>query len=315
MSWEKEPLISKAKLFFERAFDADRDESTFGLWCSLGLELLIRASLASISPTLLSSPDRSQKNLLYALNLKETSEPKSIPVTDAIELCYSLFPEFTDTDRKNCRALVNRRNEELHSGSAAFDEYKPSSWLIGFYQACISLSEILGESIEVLFNENEAQTAKEMLATNQADVIKKVKTAIQAHKRVFKEKTPKDQEKLHESAENEGLYLSTQQHHRVKCPACGSCATVQGHPFGKEHITTTDDEITIRQAISPTSFSCPACGLKLSGYAELKEANVSEHYTRTTTYSPEDYYGLIHPDDIESYLEDQAADYYEYDNE
>lgn len=315
MSWEKDPLISKAKLFFERAFDSDRDESTFGLWCSLGLELLIRAAVASISPTLLALPEKSQTNLLYALNLKETSDPRSISVSKATELCLLLLPDFTESDRTNCTALINRRNEELHSGAAAFDEYKPSAWLVGFYQACTSLSNALGESLDDLFGVDEAQTASDILATNHADVIKKVKSRIIAHKKVFEEKSSEEQAKLMEDAENEGLDLSTQRHHRVQCPACESCGTVQGQPFGKERIKTKEDEITVRQAISPTSFNCPACGLKFSGYAELKEATLSEHYTRTTIYSPEDYYGLIHPDNVDSYLEDLAADYYGYDNE
>src|SRR5713101_2698481 len=40
MSWERDPLWAKARLYFERAFELPRDDPRFGLWCSLALELL-----------------------------------------------------------------------------------------------------------------------------------------------------------------------------------------------------------------------------------------------------------------------------------
>src|ERR1700733_8056848 len=39
MSWERDPLWAKARLYFEHAFREPRDDPRFGLWCSLGLEL------------------------------------------------------------------------------------------------------------------------------------------------------------------------------------------------------------------------------------------------------------------------------------
>lgn len=315
MSWERDPLIAKAKLFFERAFEGDRDEPTFGLWCSLGLELLARAAVASVSPTLLAFPDKSQKHLLYALNFESSSTPMSIPATTVFNLCFTLFSEFTDDDRTVCNALINRRNEELHSGAAAFDEYKPSQWLAGFYQACSSLAVALSEDIESLMGEKEADIAQGIIDSNHKNVVSKVNGLIAAHKKVFTGKASEEQEELRQIAEEQGNQLSTQRHHSVSCPACNCIATVQGVLFGKEHITNNEDEIIVRQSVTPTSFSCPACDLKLAGYAEIKQANLAEHYTRQTTYSPEEYYGLINPDDLDSYLDERAANYMEYDNE
>jgi hypothetical protein len=80
--------------------------------------------------------------------------------------------------------------------------------------------------------------------------------------------------------------------------------------------STEDDEIVVRQAVSPSDFSCSACGLKLSTYAELEMAALGEPYTRTTRSSPEQYYGLINPNELDSYVEDYLRDQYsEYDNE
>ena len=87
-------------------------------------------------------------------------------------------------------------------------------------------------------------------------------------------------------AEELARELSAERHHRVVCPACGCTATLQGMPFGKEHVTHEEAEaIVVRQVVSPTDFSCSACGLKLTTYAAVETAGLGEHYTRTTTYS------------------------------
>src|SRR5713226_336085 len=130
MTWERDPLWAKSKLFLERAFAESSDDSLFGLWCSLGLELLARAALASVSPTLLAEPDQEHRFLLHALNRGSERTPRrSIGTGQVFSLCRTLFDDFSETDLKAALALVNRRNDELHSGAAAFDEYPPKYWL------------------------------------------------------------------------------------------------------------------------------------------------------------------------------------------
>ena len=316
MSWERDPLWAKARLFFERAFDEPRNEPTFGLWCSLGLEMLARSALASISPTLLAKDDHNHKYLLYALNRTSEREPQSITATQLFNLCKTLFPDFTEDDVKAAEALINRRNEELHSGAAAFEEYPSSQWLAGFYRACNLLSTAMGESLTSLFGEKEAKFAEKMLAENRENVMRDVQSAIATCKKAFEAKKLAEQEAVRAEADELGLQLSTQRHHRVTCPACGCTATVKGQPFGKEHVTHEgNNDIVIRQAVLPSDFSCSVCELKFTTYAELETAGVGDHYTRKTTCSAEEYYGLIDPDNLDSYLESIGYFEEEYDNE
>lgn len=313
MSWERDPLWAKAKLFFERAFDESRDEPIFGLYCSFGLELLARSALAAISPTLLAEPDKEHRHLLHALDRGSARvQKKSIPATQVFDLCRKLYAEFTDDDYKASLALINRRNEELHTGGAAFDEYRPNQWLAGFYHACHSLSSSIDESLESLFGEEEAKVASDTIIENRNDVKQKVESSIASHRRVFENGSEPDRTKATEEAERLGEELSGQRHHRVDCPACQCVATVQGRAFGKEHVSHEDDFIIERQAVIPTSFECSACGLKLEGYAQLDVAGLGGRYQRRTTWTPDDYYGLIDPDNIGDYLADMAM---EYDNE
>jgi hypothetical protein len=321
MSWERDPLWAKAKLFLQRTIDLPRENPEFGLWCSFGLELLARSALASISPTLLADPDNEQKHLLYALNRGAENNPKSLAANRVFALCKRLFPAFTQDDFNASLALTNRRNEELHSGADAFGEYKPTQWLGGYYRACRALADSMGESLVTLFGKEEAEVAAEMLRTDQEGVMQRVKSAISAHRTVFMDKPEPERLALTVAAVDGGKKLSVQQHHRVTCPACECVATVRGTLFGKEQVTHDDGEIVVRQSVSPTAFSCGACGLELKGYAELEVGNLGGHYTRTTTYSPEEYYGLIDPEDIPPEMIQPHIDAYlregrqEYDNE
>ena len=146
MSWEKDTLVAKAKLFFGYAFECQREDTRFGLFSAMGLELLARAALAKISPTLLAEPDADHKHLLHALGIGESRvNKKSIATSRAISLCQQLIPEFTSDDFKSAQALINRRNDELHTGASAFSEYTTQKWISGFYRCCKILSGSLGE--------------------------------------------------------------------------------------------------------------------------------------------------------------------------
>ena len=139
-------------MFFERAFSEDRESSVFGLWCAMGLELLSRSAISNISPTLLAEPNKDHRFLLHALNLGSVKIPKkSIATNQVLSLCKTLISDFTDENYTLASAVTSRRNEELHSGSAAFSEYSTQEWIGGFYIGWKVLSESQGESLYTLF--------------------------------------------------------------------------------------------------------------------------------------------------------------------
>ena len=253
---------------------------------------------------------------MHALNHGLERIPRrSIASSLVFTLCKTLFPQFTEDDLKLANSLINRRNEELHTGSAAFEEYQSGQWLTGFYKVCDNLCEILGEDLENIFGEEEAQVARGIIIQNNKEVLKRITTLIEAHTKVFNAKPKEERDKIRLREEVLGEELATKRHHRVVCPACNCIATLQGMTFGKEKVAQEKDEIIVRQAVTPTSFECKACELKLSGYAELEAAKLGGQYTRKTTYTPEDYYGLIDPSNIGEYLKDNPDFYLEYDNE
>ena len=207
----------------------------------------------------------------------------------------------------------------MHTGAAAFSEYTTQQWIVGFYRCCRSLTQELGETLVTLFGSEEAKVADEVLAEVEKEVRQRIESEISAHRKVFEGRSKKEREAAAAIAVKEGERLSQQRHHRVACPACKCTATVQGNPFGPQHITHKENEIVVRQAVTPRAFHCPACNLKLTGYAELTAAGLGDQFTRTTKQMPDEYYGLVDPDDsdaigklVDDYLGDMAA---EYDNE
>jgi len=300
MSWEREPLFTKARVYFEKAYDEDKEKSYFGLWCAMGLELLARSALSNISPTLLAEPDKEHQNLLHALNLGSLkTQRKSISTIQVLMLCQTLITDFTEVNFKVSSALINRRNEEVHSGTAAFEEYPTQQWIAGFYKCCKILCEFQGESLNSLFGDEIQKEADLILSDAAEEVVGKTKALIAAHKKVYENKSIESIEILKEDAQKTSDKLAQRGHHRVQCPSCLCTATIIGEPYGKENIEHIEAQIIVKQSILPTKFQCLACELKLNGYYALSAAGIANYYTRRTKYTPEEYYDMINPNDHE----------------
>src|SRR6266853_3462099 len=244
MSWDRDPLWAKARLYLEHAFEASSDDPRFGLWSSLGLEFLGRAALASISPTLLAEPDREHQFLLHALNRGSEKVPRrSIRAHQVFALCQTLFKEFTEDDLKAALALVSRRNDELHSGNSAFDEYPSRQWVVPFYRVCRSLTSAMGESLETLLGQEAAEAATKMLDESQKEVKHQVQRAIADSRKKVAQMSEPERKTAMEYAEKQAAILAYKRHHRVNCPACGSVATIQGETFGSDKVINEETSI------------------------------------------------------------------------
>jgi hypothetical protein len=316
MSWKKDDLLIKSKLFFEKAFKEDQEEIFFGLYCAMGLELLGRSAISNINPVLLAEPEKDQLNILYALDLGTVKNKKTISTSQVFNLCKHLINEFTDANFKSALALINRRNEEVHTGTVAFEEYKTHQWIEGFYKCCKILVESIGETLETVFEEDIAKSAIVFLEEADEKILSKTKTLIAAHTNVFNAKEEEEREKLKIQSESKSLILSHQKHHKVKCPACKCTGTVEGDVYGKIVIQNDEDEIITRQSVMPTKFHCTACDLKLDSYSKLKAADISNHFTHRIHYTPEEYFDMISIHDgeaIDRYAEERGYFYFSND--
>src|SRR3954462_11050160 len=89
--WSTDALLTKSQMYFEEMLKHFRDEWQFALSSSLALELLARAALSRISPTLLADtkgPDnKGWDNTYYALGhtpLTAKFSPASIGIREVL---------------------------------------------------------------------------------------------------------------------------------------------------------------------------------------------------------------------------------------
>lgn len=287
--WSSQALLLKAERYASLMLEQGRDEWQFGFWSALCLEMILRGAVAHISPVLLAD-GKDWNNLLFALGKPSATgklSPKSIDVTEAISRLQVSFPEFNREMANFCALHVQRRNEELHSGSLPFDSLATSAWLPQFYAACQVLLAAQESSIESIFGSEENGIADTLIKAIKDDAAKSVRGTINAHKTIWEEKTQDERGKLSKQAEATALRTYG---HRTKCPACESDALIHGSPAGSESSSYKDGQIVLRQPMLPASFECKACGLKIVGYSKLNACGLGGTFTSTSYTDPVDYF-------------------------
>ncbi|KEO82008.1 hypothetical protein [Tumebacillus flagellatus] len=311
MIWNYESLWGKTKLFMARAQSVNPDDSLFPFWSSLGLELLARATLSFIHPVL--NADKDDSSILYPFGFvtKEYVEkkkgPKSIAVNQVFSRLKSIVPEFTETEEKFCNYLMDRRNEEIHSGSLAYEEFTTSKWVAKFYRVCKMLLSFQEKSLDELFGAETAIIADKMIEALGKNVETIVKKRIAEANSLFDKLTESDKEEAKRQAAVKYRSVYNEPTKKmVTCPACGSQhAMVKGEIVGSNEPRFVEGNIVETYTILPTTYACFSCQLSMTGNDELYYAELGGQYAIEEIYDPTEYYG---PDDREDYYEDYYGD-------
>ena len=287
--WSRDSLLNKALRYASLMLEQEKQDWKFGFWSALTLEMLTRAALANISPTLIAD-GKNWDNILYALGRQPTTakfSPSSENISVLLGKAESIFPEFTREMLNFSLTHIRRRNDELHTGGLPFDELGTSRWLPQFFSSCEALLDTLDDTLEFLFGDDEAETARKQIKAHNDATANAVKGTINAHKTLWDEKEPSDRENLIKQAE---LLSSRNMGHRVECPSCASTSLLQGSPMGAPVQTIEDDTIMEKQSMLPSHFECLACGLKVLGFAKLNACGLGDAYTSTSHYDPPEYF-------------------------
>lgn len=295
-SWSSDALFAKALLFSDQMNAAAADEWKFGLWSALSLELLARASLANISPVLLADP-QNWRNTMHALGNAPTAKkfsPTSIGTKEALARLNELLPNFTQEIAGFCSKHVERRNAELHTGETVFSGLGTSEWLPKYYKACKVLLQSMDKELSDFVSDPD--TAEELIASLDDAAAKAVQQDINAHAKVWGNKSQDDRDSAILQAQ---AWATRHSGHRVECPACGSPALLQGSPSGPVATTVGDDEVIQRQTMLPTSFECIACGLKISGFSKLSACGLGDAFSAKTIYTAAEFFELYTEEELE----------------
>lgn len=288
--WSKESLYNKALCYSEEMHSHNQSDWQFAFWSALTLEMLIRSAAASISPVLIAD-GKDWTNLMFATgqtpNVKKFT-PKSAEVTTLINILEPTFLTFTKEMSEFCILHVNRRNSEIHSGDMPFKQLGTSKWLPHYYTICECLLSILSYSLDDFLDDDSVKSARANIQSFKDDASKSVNQIIAAHKTTWLNKNQNDRQKLIETANNT---MTRYFGHRVACPACNNTALLHGSPSGKVKTEFSNDVITEKQSMLPSSFECTACQLKINGYSKLIHCGLGDVYTTTSYADPSDFYG------------------------
>lgn len=302
MDWEYNLLWNKSKVNVYTAHQQDTTTHYFPLWCSIALETLSRATLAFVHPSLLADPSKGG-NILYVFGFyKEKTPPKSIPIKTVFERLTKIVEMFTAKEYDICMNFMERRNRELHSGGAAFEDYPTNVWLADFYRICNILISFQKRKMEDWLPDDDAKIALEMILKDHNKIRAAVKKLIKEHKDRFYRKTEEEQKAFREKAEKSHLFTTKPLYQsKTLCPSCKSKAIISGQITKSNEPYLDGDEIVRQISILPTEFHCSACELKLSGYDQLQAADLGGYISQDERFDAKEYYDF------------EPMDYYEPD--
>ena len=289
MNWERDELLAKARLFAERGMEVERDSGLVPFWCTLSLELLARAALAHIHPVLLADPQQGE-NLLYAFGYPATN-PRSIQTKTVLSRCQVVVERFTKAEEEFCASLLFLRNEELHTGTAAFENLPTSQWLVKFFYACQILLEHMGLDLSDLLPPDEVGPAQMMLNADAESVRSEVLEAIGRARSDFLALDGTEQERLETLADEDARDRRAHEGMITSCPACQNQGIVDGEILRATDPHLVGDLLKWETVILPTSFQCTACGLVLNGFNRMEAASIGGQHTLEHWEDPVDYYG------------------------
>lgn len=255
--------------------------------------MLARAALANVSPVLLADA-KDWNNLYFALGHTPKVarfRAKSADITSVLSRLQDALPSFNKDLADFCTIQVGRRNEELHSGTTPFDGVQPDGWMPSFYDAAQVLLESIGETLEALLGTEESQSAIQVIAAAKDVSAKAVGKTIEAHKKIWTERSKIERQKL---ATRASAWAARHLGHVVACPACNSDSLLTGSPLTAPVKQLSEGDVVETQVFLPNSFECIACGLRIGTLAQLQAAGLGASFKATQIFSAADYFG---PDD------------------
>lgn len=319
MDWDSTLLYNKAKLYAERAHREPVDSAIFGLWMSLALELLARAALSRIHPVLLADP-REQDNIHYAFGIVPKGIPKSIPSKALFARCSVFISGFTDKMSAHCLILADRRNSELHSGIAAFENIDNAKWLPQAYEVMEVLLAHLDRSFSDFLGEH-GSVAVEALRDRRDNITRDVQGKLSMARKAYQGLSPTEKAAKDAVADQTTTSWARDTRLRLKsvCPACGNTAVIGGEVVGRSPVRIDEDSgsITREVRVLPNKLHCAYCDLVLSSFQELREADRGTIFTVQEDEDPIEFFG-IDPEEyinVDEIIRRYGEDMYGYNNE
>jgi len=280
---------------------AEGNLDRFGMEGGVALELLCKAYLARIDPSLIidtTNRDKTFDYLLLARGHPGAAVPRSalrtIGADEALRRVAQLVPAASSSPRE-LSPLIESRNGFLHLGEVDRDTAK--SVCSRYVATMRTIGAELGLDVATLFADY-ADYAEEILKASAEDVSAYVTAAIAtAHKR-FEEQflhVPKATVASLVTTLEQSVSLSRYEQEYVECPSCGHRAVASGdYEVGDPEPDSYDREgnpegFYLPVTLHASALACPVCGLAFAAYEELEAAGV-ETVIAIEDVDPADFY-------------------------
>jgi len=278
-------LYNKSKLFINKGISKrnESDMAEFLLWASLSLELLGKATLAFVHPSLVVDPN-DPKGLLVACGYRNHDDFKTIQAKTVFERLqvYLSIPKFDQKKKDFCMSLANKRNAELHSGLLPFDGLKLDLILPHFWEICVILLQFQGKELDEWIGSDEAIRALKIIEDHSAILKTVVESRVEACRIKYGEKYRVDRPHIvYDVDENEEL---------IPCPACHNDAIAYGEFSDKEYGGESEDNpwhSVYTYYYDTTEVHCRYCDLKLIGYEEVEIVIEDPVFSKTVEEEPD----------------------------
>ena len=298
-----EAIYEKSKVYIQRALKAhaDGDMDQYQLWASLALELLGKARLAKIHPSLVVDPTHAV-SLFAASGINISTNVKTITWKTLFERLQKLSLRFDTKVKDFCDAMAQRRNAELHSGEVPFKPMPLESWEGRYWQVTQHILETMNLTLEEWLGADKAKAPKELVKHAHEATCKAAQIKLQDAKERFSNLKKKEQEKRLSITEGKSAFhfsklfaLIADAEWNVVCPACGATAFMAGMQY--EEIVLDDYDVEnpweegVERYYSGEEFRCLPCELRLSSREEIEavglEADRQEIETREREFEPD----------------------------
>ncbi|CAI8824899.1 HNH endonuclease [Pseudomonas sp. IT-232MI5] len=294
-------LFAKSRVFAQRALEAkdSADHEVFQMWAALALELLAKASLAKIHPSLVVEAVN-PNSLLEACGFNTNTVVRTVDANVVFARLKHTVPNFGTPNAEACKRISARRNAELHSGQAAFSGMPLEAWEGEFWSAAQLILISMALDLEAWVG-SESRAPMELLRHLRDINTQATRQRISDTKMTFlKDHTKKEIEQLQIASRNfnsiyylDSFRYALDHHWEETCPAC-TCTGFLGGDREDEEVIERDygsGYETVNEYYAPMEFYCPTCQLHLEGEDALQEANLAEDYTheseREMEYEPE----------------------------
>ena len=300
---DKEALIGKSKAYMRRAIRCKNEDDLdqYQLWASLALELLGKATLAGIHPSLIVDPNHYQ-SLFAASGINISSDIKTIGANTLFKRLGHLSPSFDENVKKFCDTISQRRNAELHSGEVPFQSMKLDTWERQYWHAARLILEMSESSLDEWLGADQAQAPKEIVEQAREATSHAVQIRLQYAANDFEKQKKSIREEALALAEIKSAYnyqglfsLSGDLEWESICPVCSGKAFMSGMQYGEEIVETDLHEGALWEIVEKEfvaeEFHCPVCKLYLRSQAEIEAAGLVTEHTdadeREVEYEPD----------------------------